>query len=470
MPITYAYQWQRCDSLGASCADIPTATSQTYVLTSDDALKKVRVQVTATNAAGSVPAVSATTGLVQAIALVNTVAPSISGTPRDQQTLTADKGTWTGSTPIVYAYQWQRCDADGGNCVDIQGETNVKYDLVVRDIGSTVAVVVTASNPDGSKRVSSEATRRIQAIAVAAQGVPGIVGSASEKETLTASTGSWEGSAPTFTFQWSRCDRSGLNCVDIQGATDKSYTLTGDDVGYTIRVSVTATNYSSQAVSTSTWTGITAPDNVAVNVIVQPTSNEGRSKLPGHLPPATATEFTTTPKVTLKIASPSAATKVIVSNTPDFSDAQTFDVTESGQYPWQILEDGLENGQRSVYVRWEGGGVDPSLTATAGVLLDDKAPVVSNRRYVYENRVKGKRYRVWVSMRTVDPASGVKYMQFAPSQARPFSWRSYLAKASVRTRQNFIWVRTADAAGNASAWRKIVFPRTPVAKGQAAGK
>lgn len=171
-----------------------------------------------------------------------------------------------------------------------------------------------------------------------------------EKETLTASTGSWDGSAPSFTYQWSRCDRNGANCQDIQRATEKSYTLTGDDVGYTIRVTVTASNYSSRAVATSTWTGIAAPDNVAVDVIVQPTSNEGRSQ-PGHLPPATATEFTTTPKVTLKVASPPAATKIVVSNTPDFSDAETFDVTESGRYPWQVLDDGPANGQRTVYVR-----------------------------------------------------------------------------------------------------------------------
>lgn len=71
-------------------------------------------------------------------------------------------------------------------------------------------------------------------------------------------------------------------------------------------------------------------------------------------------------------------------------------------------------------------------------------------------------------MRTVDPASGVKYMQFAPSKAHPFSWRSHLAKASVRTRQSFIWVRTADAAGNVSGWRKVAFPRNPVQKGPVA--
>jgi hypothetical protein len=72
------------------------------------------------------------------------------------------------------ARQWQGCAADGGNCVDIQGETNIRYDLVVRDIGSTVRVVVTASNPEGSKSVPSEASGRVQAIPVVnvPQGIP----------------------------------------------------------------------------------------------------------------------------------------------------------------------------------------------------------------------------------------------------------------------------------------------------------
>ena len=55
-PITYAYQWRRCDSDGANCADIAGATGSTYDLVAADVGHAMRVRVTATNAAGSVTA------------------------------------------------------------------------------------------------------------------------------------------------------------------------------------------------------------------------------------------------------------------------------------------------------------------------------------------------------------------------------------------------------------------------------
>src|SRR5689334_5416524 len=35
-PITFTYQWRRCDQFGGSCADIAGAANQTYLLTSSD--------------------------------------------------------------------------------------------------------------------------------------------------------------------------------------------------------------------------------------------------------------------------------------------------------------------------------------------------------------------------------------------------------------------------------------------------
>ena len=64
-PTGYTYQWQRCNSSGASCADISGATVQTYTPLAADVGKTLRVVVTATNASGSTPASSNATAVVQ---------------------------------------------------------------------------------------------------------------------------------------------------------------------------------------------------------------------------------------------------------------------------------------------------------------------------------------------------------------------------------------------------------------------
>ena len=57
-PINYAYQWLRCDASGGGCSAIVGATSQSYVVTSGDVGRTLRVQVTATDAGGGPPGVA----------------------------------------------------------------------------------------------------------------------------------------------------------------------------------------------------------------------------------------------------------------------------------------------------------------------------------------------------------------------------------------------------------------------------
>lgn len=63
-PITYTYQWSRCDGAGANCAAISGATGQSYNLTTADVLHTLRVTVRAANNVGSNPATSHQTALV----------------------------------------------------------------------------------------------------------------------------------------------------------------------------------------------------------------------------------------------------------------------------------------------------------------------------------------------------------------------------------------------------------------------
>ena len=246
-PISYAYQWRRCDTNGANCVDIIPAGTQTYTLTSSDVGSTIRIRVTATNSVGSSTANSAQTAIVAAPPAppTNTSPPTISGTAQQGQTLTASTGTWSGTQPISYGYQWRRCDTNGANCVDISGATSQTDLLGSADVGSTIRVTVTATNTTGSSSAGSAQTAVVQAVssAPANTNAPTISGTAQQGQTLTASTGTWSGTQPiSYGYQWRRCDTNGANCADISGATSQTDLLGSADVGSTIRVTVTATN------------------------------------------------------------------------------------------------------------------------------------------------------------------------------------------------------------------------------------
>lgn len=63
-PMTFAYQWQRCNAAGGSCVAIAGATAQTYTVATGDVGNTLRVAVTARNAVGSATATSDTTTVV----------------------------------------------------------------------------------------------------------------------------------------------------------------------------------------------------------------------------------------------------------------------------------------------------------------------------------------------------------------------------------------------------------------------
>lgn len=166
-PITFSYQWIRCNSQSANCAPIRGVTSRQYRLTPDDLGRRLLFLVTARNADGSANA-RASTGVIQgrATAPTNTTPPTISGEAREGAALSASRGRWSGTTPMTFTYQWQRCDPNGGNCSNVIGATQPTYTLTAADVGRTLRVVVTARNSAGS------ASRTSVPSAVVAAGPP----------------------------------------------------------------------------------------------------------------------------------------------------------------------------------------------------------------------------------------------------------------------------------------------------------
>jgi hypothetical protein len=188
---TWTYQWQRCSSSG--CTDISGATGRFYTVQAADAGHALRAMETMTSqdcgewnystgtrecrdvsksapsgqtavvpggappapAAPTAPQVPAAPAPQAPLLPVATAAPRVSGLAMVDETLTATRGTWSGSPTL--ALMWQRCDADGQNCTDL-GLGGDTYTVIAFDIGKTLRVRVTALNGAGSRHAVSDPT------------------------------------------------------------------------------------------------------------------------------------------------------------------------------------------------------------------------------------------------------------------------------------------------------------------------
>ena len=105
----------------------------------------------------------------------NTARPTISGTPANGLTLTANRGRWRGTPAPTFTYQWLRCNAQAEGCVTILGATAVTYTASGADVARTLRVRVTARNSAGSASATSNATVQVGAgnvVSIPASQVP----------------------------------------------------------------------------------------------------------------------------------------------------------------------------------------------------------------------------------------------------------------------------------------------------------
>ena len=159
-PMSYKFQWTRCDAAGSNCGAIGGANASTYSLGATDVSYRIRGIVTATNTAGSTVGTSDPTAVVAepdvAPSVVST--PTVSGTAQVGQTLSLTNGSWSGTSPMSYGYQWTRCDSAGSNCAPISGAAGQSYSLVAADVSHRIRGAVTATNAAGSTVGTSDPT------------------------------------------------------------------------------------------------------------------------------------------------------------------------------------------------------------------------------------------------------------------------------------------------------------------------
>jgi GH25 family lysozyme M1 (1,4-beta-N-acetylmuramidase) len=174
-------------------------------------------------------------------------APSLVGVAEAGYLMAAVPGTWNGGKPVLFSYQWRRCDAAGANCVAIPGATSESYRANAADVGHSLKVAVNATASSGAATASSAPSVAVSPAGTpptarpAAITLPAVAGTAQVGQTLTSSVGTWSGSPTKFTYRWQRCNASGAACATIAKATASHYTLTPDDLGSTLVVVVTAT-------------------------------------------------------------------------------------------------------------------------------------------------------------------------------------------------------------------------------------
>ena len=236
-------------------ASVQNGESNTYTPLIGEDTKTLTVTVTATNSQGSVNADSSNSLVIGALP-VNMEAPTIFGDNTFGSTLTTTDGTFTGTAPITYTYQWNRNDSP------IAGQTANTYVIGSSDSLAEITCVVTGTNSYG---FDSEVSNIISVVdfapvnTVAPTVSPS--GTQSTGTLITADVESWDGVAPiTFEYKWTR------DGIAISGATASTYTIQLADDGTTIRVEVKGTNAYGTSAFVASSNSVSAVNTVAPTI------------------------------------------------------------------------------------------------------------------------------------------------------------------------------------------------------------
>ncbi|WP_155993187.1 sialidase family protein [Nocardioides sp. URHA0020] len=232
---------------------------------------------------------------LQAVAQPGSI-PAPSGTAQENAVLTANNGTWSGTAPFGFAYQWKRCaqssgaDTSGASCVDITGATDKTYQVSSLDVAKYLRVGVRARDLVQAAFSSEMLSASVGPVVTPPgfeptppTGYPKLLDATSAPwgQTLTIDTGgSWKSNGfPTatgFAYRWYRCELDQTGCALLPD-TGTTYTTVTADVNHVVRATVVGTIATtssperlagiSGAVYEQTPTAVAAPRTVGTAVV-----------------------------------------------------------------------------------------------------------------------------------------------------------------------------------------------------------
>ena len=185
--------------------------------------------------------------------------PSISGTARTGQTLSANPSLSTVGGDALAKYQWLECSASQNagttlpsTCKAIAGETEQTFQVTAAYEESFMVVRVTLENAAGSSVKFSDSTEIVTGppVNLSALRPTSTAGQLRVDSSVSAGATTWGGyPKPNLTFSWYRCDlpvsskSSSIpdDCVQISGATQTTYTPVRADSGKYLSLRTSAT-------------------------------------------------------------------------------------------------------------------------------------------------------------------------------------------------------------------------------------
>jgi uncharacterized repeat protein (TIGR01451 family) len=254
-PPSVSQTWLRCNQGGGGCVAVTSPDplpASGYQLTPADVGFTIRTSETASNPSGAATVNSAQTAVVTGPPVLGAQPTIDNPNPIVGQTITVtNPGSATGFPVPAPSFVWQRCnDASGGGCAQVG--TAAAYTAVPADVGRFLRVQVTWTNgvppPAPSAWVQTAQAVRQAPVNTAPPALnnsaPLFVPGQTTNVAVVQPPGTWSASPPItgFAYDWLRCGSADPASCASTGGTAATYALQQADVGFYLRVRVTATN------------------------------------------------------------------------------------------------------------------------------------------------------------------------------------------------------------------------------------